>query len=119
MNAFVLQIVFFFASFLLVFTPRNYLLHSDSFIKESLSIDVGISLYVERSQPMDSVFSRLAKKGLTMEPAIFDWARRLSGWRSVPRGHYLINNNGSLDQLLEKLGRGLQDPIKLTVQKSS
>lgn len=115
MNSFVLQLVFFFASFLLVFTPRNYLLHSDSYIEESLPTEEGISLYIERSQPMDSVFNTLTKKGVTIDPEIFNWARRLSGWRSVPRGHYLINNNGSLDQLLEKLGRGLQDPITLTV----
>ena len=115
MNSFVLQLVFFFVSFLLVFTPRNFLLHSDSFIEESLSTEDGLSLYIERSQPMDSVFSTLVKKGLNIDPEIFDWARRLSGWRTVPRGHYLINNNGSLDQLLEKLGRGLQDPITLTV----
>ena len=115
MNSFVLQLVFFFASFFLVFTPRNYLLHSDSYIEESLSTEDDISLYIERSQPMDSVFNTLARKGLTIDPEIFNWARRLSGWRSVPRGHYLINNNGSLDQLLEKLGRGLQDPITLTV----
>ena len=115
MNSFVLQLLFFFASFLLVFTPRNYLLHSDSYIEESLPTEDGISLYIERSQPMDSVFNTLTKKGVTIDLEIFNWARRLSGWRSVPRGHYLINNNGSLDQLLEKLGRGLQDPITLTV----
>jgi UPF0755 protein len=115
MNSFVLQLLFFFASFLLVFTPRNYLLHSDSYIEESLPTEDGISLYIERSQPMDSVFNTLTKKGVTIDPEIFNWARRLSGWRSVPRGHYLVNNNGSLDQLLEKLGRGLQDPITLTV----
>ena len=103
MNSFVLQLVFFFVSFLLVFTPRNFLLHSDSFIEESLSTEDGLSLYIERSQPMDSVFSTLVKKGLNIDPEIFDWARRLSGWRTVPRGHYLINNNGSLDQFVEKL----------------
>ncbi len=115
MNPFVLQLVFFIVSFLLVFSPRNYLLHSEQFIKESFSSDNDISLFIEHAQPIDSVFSTLEQKGVSMDPEIFEWARRLSGWRSVPRGHYQLTNHGSLDQLLEKLGRGLQDPISLTV----
>lgn len=112
---FILQIAFFLASFLLVFYPRNYLLHSDRFLQKSFSSQDDISLYFDHVQPMDSVFSLLEKKGLSMNSEIFNWARHLSGWKSVPKGHYLVTNSSSLGQLLEKLGRGLQDPISLTI----
>jgi UPF0755 protein len=115
MRSILFHLVFFISSFLLVFSSRNYLLHSDKFFKDSLSSEDDISLYLISEQPMDSVYKSLVEKGLLIDAEIFDWARRLSGWRSVPRGHYLINNNESLDQLLEKLGRGLQDPISLTL----
>ena len=101
MKPFILQIAFFLASFLLVFYPRNYLLHSDRFLQKSLSSQDDISLYFDHAQPMDSVFCLLEKKGLSMNSEIFNWARRLSGWKSVPKGHYLVSNNSSLDQLLE------------------
>ena len=38
------------------------------------------------------MFIYLWLEKVTHRSEIFDWARRLSGWRSVPRGHYLINN---------------------------
>tara|TARA_B100000575_G_scaffold291056_1_gene296047 strand:- start:5387 stop:6430 length:1044 start_codon:yes stop_codon:yes gene_type:complete len=115
MKPFVLQIVLFFASFLLVFSPRNYLLHSNGFLDRSFSPQDDISLYFDRALPMDSVFNVLVKEGLYINSDVFEWARRLSGWKSVPRGHYLVTKSSSLDQLLEKLGRGLQDPISLTI----
>lgn len=115
MKPLILQTVFFLASFLFVFSPRNYLLHSNGFIQTSFTSQDDISLYFDLAQPMDSVFSVLEKKGLSINSEIFDWARRLSGWKIVPKGHYLVTKSSSLDQLLEKLGRGLQDPISLTI----
>ena len=100
---FILQIAFF-SVFLLVFCPRNYLLHSDRFLQKSFPLKT-ISHYSLIMYNQWIVFLLIRKKGLSMNSKIFNWARHLSGWKSVPKGHYLVTNSSSLDQLLEKLGR--------------
>lgn len=50
----------------------------------------------------------------------FDWMARLTGWgEQIKPGHYAIEAGASNHDLLDKLRRGLQDPLRLTIPPGS
>lgn len=40
------------------------------------------------------------------------WAAKILGWKTFKAGHYLLHSTNGFEQVLSKLGRGLQDPVK-------
>ena len=111
-----LILVAFVFGFLTTNIPRNYLLHSPQYVKNNFPTELKeVSLFLKESVDFGVIYEELAKKNVHMDRDIFDWALHLSGWKSVPRGHYTFDTELSLEEQFNKLGRGLQDPITLTI----
>ena len=45
----------------------------------------------------------------------FVWSSKIFGWKKIQRGRYFFDGPYSFLQVLEKLGRGIQDPINIIV----
>jgi len=106
----------FLIGFLTTNIPRNYLLHSPDYIRNQFPLEVSqISIKLVEDVDFSVIYDELKSNNIGISREIFDWALHLSGWKKVPKGHYIINTERGLEELFNKLGRGIQDPIYLTI----
>lgn len=74
------------------------------------------SLYVPRGASFAHVMDSLRAGEMVRNPATLTWAATVTGWGDqVKAGHYYIDGGMSNYDLLQKLRRGLQDPIRLLI----
>ena len=100
----VLLLLIGFGFYMLVFAPNT-----PSYTgKKSIIIFPGASI--------DSVASALYQEGILQSPTTFVWLAKLTGWeKQLKVGHYLLPSGLSNREILDKLRKGLQDPVRVTI----
>lgn len=81
----------------------------------AISSDHPIHLYFDNSTELSSLSKTLRDSQIINKEQEFLWAARLLGWKKFSKGHYLVDRNYSYQEFLSKLGRGIQDPVKVTI----
>ncbi|WP_208427221.1 MULTISPECIES: endolytic transglycosylase MltG [Salinibacter] len=78
--------------------------------------DAPRSVYIARGATLDTAIDSLAQADVLVVPAAFRLVARATGWgQQIKSGHYRIASRRSNYALLDKLRRGLQDPVRLTL----
>ena len=76
--------------------------------------DAPRSVYLPPDPSLDAALDSLTRAGVLASPATFRLAARATGWGAqLKSGHYRIRPRSSTYRLLDKLRRGLQDPVRL------
>lgn len=74
------------------------------------------SVIVPRDATLDAVVDSLRAKELLAVPQSFRLLASVTGWgKQIKAGHYRIRGGQSNYHLLDRLRRGLQDPVRLTI----
>ncbi len=98
-------------AFIAVFTSRWTRLHRDAV----LTITKVEPFYLSKSTDLEGLATKLDSLGWVDKKKEFRWAGRLLGWNHFRRGRYELPADINYDNLFDKLGKGLQDPLNLTV----
>ena len=78
--------------------------------------DAPRSVIVPRDATLDAVVDSLQAKDLLAVPGSFRLLATVTGWgEQIKSGHYRIHGGQSNYHLLDRLRRGLQDPVRLTI----
>lgn len=78
--------------------------------------DAPRSLVVPRDASLDTVVDSLRAEELLAVPGSFRLLATVTGWgEQLKTGHYRIRGGQSNYHLLDRLRRGLQDPVRLTI----
>ena len=78
--------------------------------------DAPRSVYIARGTTLDAAIDSLAQADVLVVPAAFRLVARATGWgQQIKSGHYRIAPRRSNYALLDKLRRGLQDPVRVTI----
>ena len=104
-------LILFVSVFLLTMQTRNSRLYSDSVIHTGESVE----LFLGNSSDVDVVIRQFRNKIDIFDEDLFRWAASTLGWRTFRPGRYLIPAEITYQELFSKLGRGLQDPLPVTV----
>lgn len=81
----------------------------------ALDIDEVAHIYLSDSVGPDGLADSLSSRDLLKSKEEFYWAVGTLHWKNFKAGHYQFDSNSSYEELFSKMGRGLQDPIQLTV----
>ena len=69
---------------------------------------------------LDAVATTLHERGILKRPASFRWIATWTGWDAqLKPGHYTFASGASNYDVLDKLRRGLQTPVRLTIPPGS
>lgn len=110
-NELIFGVLLFFLSAFLIAELRwsrlhnNYAIHADS----------PVHLYLDTQTDFKTLSQTLADSGLISDQDQLAWAADLLGWQTFQEGHYLVDRGFTYEQFLSKLGRGIQDPVSVTV----
>ena len=78
--------------------------------------DTPRSVFLSRNPSLGAAIDSLNQAGILADPAAFRLVATASGWgEQLKSGHYRIPPRSSNYRLLDKLRRGLQDPVRLTI----
>lgn len=78
--------------------------------------DEGRNVYIPRGAGLEAVADSLQSRNILASRQTFTWLARLTGWgNQIKAGHYVIRPGASNYDILQKLRRGLQDPVRLTI----
>jgi len=78
--------------------------------------DTPRSVYVAQETTLGATIDSLTQADVLVVPAAFRLVARATGWgQQIKSGHYRIAPRRSNYALLDKLRRGLQDPVRLTI----
>jgi UPF0755 protein len=78
--------------------------------------DTPRSVYIAQGTSLDAAIDSLTEADVLVAPAAFRLAARATGWGGqIKSGHYRIASGRSTYHLLDKLRRGLQDPVRITI----
>ncbi len=78
--------------------------------------DTPRSVYIGRETSLDAAIDSLEQADVLVVPAAFRLVARATGWgEQIKPGHYRIAPRQSNYHLLDKLRRGLQDPVRITI----
>ncbi|WP_185958212.1 endolytic transglycosylase MltG [Fodinibius sediminis] len=83
--------------------------------KPVLATDEAVDLYLAEPVNADGLEKALEKQGLLSRREEFRWALKTLHWSNFREGHYRFSPQTSYEELFTRLGRGLQDPIRLTI----
>lgn len=83
--------------------------------KPALSADEAVDLYLSEQTDAEGLVHMLEEQGLLLSKEEFNWAVQTLHWNNFKEGHYQLREGISYEGILSKLGRGLQDPIRLTI----
>ncbi|NBB76701.1 MAG: endolytic transglycosylase MltG [Bacteroidetes bacterium] len=106
-----LMVALFLVVMLATLFSRNGRLYSTNVFQSEESVD----LYLEERENLYDLARAIEEQQLTFDRKEFLWAARTLGWRTFSPGRYLIEPGLSYDQFFSKLGRGLQDPVRVTI----
>lgn len=80
------------------------------------SFDGERGIYIPRGAGLETVADSLDARGILASRTTFTWLARVTRWgNQIKAGHYNIAGGASNYDILQKLRRGLQDPVKLTI----
>lgn len=78
--------------------------------------DASRSVFIPRDAALDATVDSLDRAGILVAPATFRLVAEATGWgQQIKTGHYRIAPRTSNYHLLDRLRRGLQDPLQVTV----
>lgn len=78
------------------------------------------SVYIPRKASYQETLDSLEASGALDARRPFDWMARLTGWGDqIKAGHYRIESGASNYDMLNKLRRGLQAPVRVTIPPGS
>lgn len=81
----------------------------------ALSITNTEALYLSQPTDFEALATKLDTLGWLPRSEEFKWAVRVLGWRNYQKGRYELATDINYNDLLQKLGKGIQDPQKVTV----
>lgn len=74
------------------------------------------SVVIPRGASLDAAIDSLQSRGALLSPRTFRMVAQGTGWGAqIKAGHYRIRGEASNIHLLDRLRRGLQDPVRLTI----
>lgn len=74
------------------------------------------SVVIPREATLETTTDSLERADILASPATFHFVARVTGWgRQIKSGHYRIASRSSNYHLLDKLRRGLQTPVRVTI----
>ena len=74
------------------------------------------SLYIPRGAEFEQIVDSLNTRDIIASAATFSWMAKLTGWGAqIDAGHYRIPSGASNYNILSKLRRGEQDPVRVTI----
>lgn len=80
----------------------------------------GRSVKIPRGASFEQATDSLDARGILRSRTYFTWVARATGWGDqIKAGHYVIEAGASNYDLLSKLRRGLQEPIRLIIPPGS
>lgn len=82
---------------------------------KAISTDKQVDIYLSEPVDLEELAETLVDSGIVEDKDELMWAGRLLGWNKFSIGHYQIEGNYSYDDLLSKMARGIQDPVKVTI----
>jgi len=78
------------------------------------------SVKIYRGETLASVVESLVEQGILRAPQRFRFVATMTGWhRQIKPGHYAIASGISNHALLDKLRKGLQTPLRVTIPPGS
>ena len=78
------------------------------------------AVHLPRGTDLETTSDSLHARGLLKSRTLFLWVARATGWGSqIKAGHYTFVSGQSNLDLLEKLRKGLQTPVKVTIPPGS
>jgi len=93
------------------YNSRSMRLYSN----ESIKISEPIDLYLYERTDLTELTELLDSLVMDFDRDEFNWAGQTLRWRVFSPGRYHINKSISYSELLSKLARGLQDPVRVTI----
>jgi len=96
---------------LLVYGSRQYRLYADNAIKPQ---DSAVLLIYETSD-LDFLINELSDNNVQFSKVHMEWASETLGWRRFQSGRYELEGEYTFYDLFSKLGRGIQDPARVTI----
>lgn len=102
--------VFFFVA-IFTYSSRSMRLYSSEAIKVSEPVD----LFLYERTGMAELADLLDSLDIEFNRDELNWAGQTLRWRVYSPGRYRIDENISYSNLLSKLARGLQDPVRVTI----
>jgi len=94
-----------------VFSSRQYRLYSDGRIAANNFTE----LLIYEMSDLHYLQSELQEKNVEFSSQEMAWASETLGWRRFQPGRYELEGEYSFYDLFSKLGRGIQDPTRITV----
>lgn len=102
-----------FLLFLLFFASIRILRYSNPY---AVSTNSTLDVYVESKWSIPELARFLKKKNVIKSEANFIWTAHLVGYKSIQVGHYSYTiGTYSVQDFLPKMGKGIQDPILITI----
>jgi UPF0755 protein len=78
--------------------------------------DTPRSVFLPRNPSLDAAVDSLDQAGILAAPATFRFVAEATGWgEQIKSGHYRIPPRSSNYRVLDKLRRGLQDPVRVMI----
>jgi len=72
-----------------------------------------VELYLEKEMDREGLIQLLKQKDLHYDGQVLRWSQQMLRWNTFEAGHYVFSKDVSYEQLFSRLGKGLQDPIRL------
>lgn len=83
--------------------------------KPALSAEDSVDLYLDEQTDADGLARLLTEKEILLDREEFNWAIQTLHWNNFRAGRYQLQAGISYEEIFSKLGKGLQDPIRLTI----
>jgi len=96
---------------LLVFGSRQYRLYVES----SISVKDSTELLIYEISGLNFLQEELINGNAQFSEEDIQWASETLGWRRFQPGRYELSGDYSFYELFSKLGRGIQDPARVTI----
>lgn len=94
-----------------VYHSRNDRLYGDGGIVS----EVPVNMFIYERTNLEGLTEKLEELAIEFDSDQLVWAGQTLRWRSFLPGRYLIDGNTSFSDLLSRMARGLQDPVRVTV----
>lgn len=83
--------------------------------KPALTAEETVALYLFEQTDGEGLAGKLDEKGILRSEEEFDWAVQTLHWNNFKEGHYQLEEGISYGGIFSKVGKGLQDPVRVTI----